>query len=117
MKTNEEREQITRKEEFLRALRESLGIVYAACKRTGAPRELYCQWLNDDPDFAEEVETIHENALDFVESKALEEIRSGNARLIQFYLQTKGRSRGYGKEEPRENKQRVVVLTQDEMEY
>jgi len=117
MKADDKEKNLKRKEEFLLALRESLGVVYGACKRTGVPRALYVKWLSEDRDFAEEAGAISEIALDYVESKALEEIRSGNARLIQFYLQTKGRSRGYGKSEPRDDKQQVVLLTQDEAEY
>jgi len=117
MSTREKQQYTTVKEEFLRALRESLGVVYGACKRTNTPRSLYVKWLSEDREFAEEVGEISETALDYVESKALEEIRAGNPQLIKFYLQTKGRSRGYGKDEPRDAKQRVVVLTQDEMEY
>jgi len=117
MKTDVMQKETARKEKFLFALRDSLGVVYSACKRTGEPRSIYMQWLREDRDFADEVGAIGEVALDYVESKALEEIRAGNPRLIQFYLQTKGRSRGYGKDEPRDDRRRVVVLTQDEMEY
>ncbi|MBR5759152.1 MAG: hypothetical protein IKX88_11220 [Thermoguttaceae bacterium] len=108
-----------RKESFLQELFKSLGRVLSACQKTGVSRDEYEHWKRDDPDFARRVDQIGEDALDYVESKLFEGIKSGDARLIRFYLETKGRARGYGKD-PALNKSAsppTVVLTQDEMEY
>ena len=102
---------------LLDALRESLGVAYFACKRANVDYEQYLQWRRDDLEFARKVASIEELALDFVEGKALEAIRDGNARLIQFYLQTKGRSRGYAPKEEDAPSQTVAFLTQEEMEF
>ena len=118
-KTNEDRSERERKELFLQELFKSLGRVLNACKKTGVSRDEYERWKKADAEFAKRVAQIDEDALDYVESKLFEGIKSGDARLIRFYLETKGRARGYGKPPapiptpcaP------TIVLTQDEMEY
>lgn len=105
------------KELFLQELYKTLGCALGACRKTGIDRATCERWHQDDAEFAERVRLIAEDALDFVESRMLEEIQSGNARLIQFYLEKKGRSRGYGKEERREQTGSIAILTQEEAEY
>ena len=105
------------REDFLDALRDALGLVFMACKRVGITYDQYRAWLDESPEFAREVELVGELALDFVEGKALEEIRNGNARLIQFYLQTKGKKRGYDPDGEGGKKPVVALLSADEMEY
>ena len=108
-----------RKELFLEELFKTLGCELSACQRTGVSREEYERWKREDPDFERRVAQIDDDALDYVESRMFEEIKSGNAQLIKFYLETKGRARGYGKE-PRAAEgpnAPAVVLTQDEMAY
>ncbi|MBR4750404.1 MAG: hypothetical protein IK077_01435 [Thermoguttaceae bacterium] len=118
-KTDENLSESERKESFLQELFKSLGRVLSARQKTGVSRDEYERWKRDDPDFARRVEQIDEDALDYVESKLFEGIRSGDARLIRFYLETKGRSRGYGKDSAPNKSANppTVVLTQDEMEY
>ena len=99
------------REDFLDALRDALGLVFMACKRVGITYDQYRAWLDESP------ELVGELALDFVEGKALEEICNGNARLIQFYLQTKGKKRGYDPDGEGEKKPVVALLSADEMEY
>lgn len=111
-----------RKSALLAALAETLGIALFACKRVGASYEEYLAWRREDAEFARQVELIEERALDFVEGKAFEEIKKGNARLIQFFLQTKGRSRGYARENAKEKAapkadSPLEFLTGDELEY
>ena len=102
---------------FLAELRASLGLVSLACQKTGATFEQYESWLATEPGFAREVELIEEFALDFVECKAYEEIRKGNARLIQFFLETKGKKRGYDVRAENDKAPVVALLSAEEMEY
>lgn len=111
-----------KKTELLAALADALGIALFACKRANVRYEDYLAWRRDDPEFARCADLVGERAIDFVEGKAFEEIKKGNARLIQFYLQTKGRARGYAKEsapreESRPTRSPLSFLTEDEMEY
>ena len=110
-----------RKSALLAALVETLGIALFACKRVDVNYEEYLAWRREDAEFARQVELIEERALDFVEGKAFEEIKKGNARLIQFFLQTKGRARGYARESANEKTSKtsspLEFLTADELEY
>ena len=105
------------KERLLDALEETLGIALFACRRAEIEYDDYRAWLRDDPEFARRVDLIDEIALDFVEGKALDEIKNGNARLIQFYLQTKGKARGYDPTASNAPRQTVAFLSPEEMEY
>lgn len=110
-----------RQSALLEALREALGIALFACKRAEVSYDEYLEWRREDPEFARQVTLIDERALDFVEGKAFEEIRNGNARLIQFFLETKGRGRGYAKEPPEKPRKKapspLEFLSPEEMEY
>ncbi len=106
-----------RKTEFLDALNRTLGCGLGACRKTGTPRETFERWMREDEEFARDVQSISEDAVDYVESRMLEEIKSGNAKLIQFYLERKARSRGYGRTAERVENASIVVLSQDELDY
>jgi hypothetical protein len=111
------------KENALVALRNSLGVIKDACSISGIPRRTFYYWIEVDPDFKKQVDEIKEESVDFVESKMFERIKgyeheavkifppkkSGekpiqvtytehyppSESLIQFYLKTKGKDRGY----------------------
>ena len=110
-----------KKSELLAALTDALGIALFACKRADVRYEEYLAWRRDDSEFARQVDLIEERAIDFVEGKAFEEIKKGNARLIQFFLQTKGRARGYARasanEKTSKTRSPLEFLTADELEY
>lgn len=111
-----------RKADLIAALELSFGVAAFGCQRANVPYQEYWRLMKEDPDFAAAAKLNAERALDFVEGKALEEIRKGNARLIQFYLQTKGKARGYGrehetKEKPSKSPSPLSYLGEDEMEY
>lgn len=117
----DERSTERRKSELLAALADALGIALFACKRADVRYEEYLAWRRDDPEFSRAADLVGERALDFVEGKAFEEIKNGNARLIQFYLQTKGRARGYARDAPREESKSptrpTAFLTDEELNY
>lgn len=117
----EEKETLERrKARFLDALFKTLGCALAARQKTGIEREEWERWLEEDDAFARKIASIREDALDYVEGKMFEEIKSGNAQLIKFFLENKGKKRGYGKirdEEKDEKQTPFAVLSEDEMEY
>lgn len=84
-----------KKQAMIEALTASLGVVSDACKVVGIARKTHYQWIKTDENYKEEVEGISEVALDFVESKMFEKIKSGDTGLICFYLKTQGKKRGY----------------------
>ena len=89
---------------MLEALEKSLGIVTSACKAVGISRQTHYKYMNSDAEYAAKVNELTEVQLDFVESKLIERINKGDTVAIIFYLNNKGKSRGYNRhnEEKRE---------------
>lgn len=83
------------KKALIEAMQKNLGVVSAACRAVGIDRSTFYLYVKTDPVFAESVKDVEDIALDFVESKAYEQIKEGNTSMIIFYLKTKGRRRGY----------------------
>lgn len=106
-----------KKKDVISALNDTLGVAVVACARAKVDFDLFCQWRINDQQFESQVARVNDVMLDFVEAKALEQIKAGNPRLIQFYLQTKGRSRGFDPKETGANSQMVALLTADEMNF
>lgn len=85
---------------FLEALAAAAGIVLTACKSVNVSRSTYYRWYKEDAAFAERVDEISEEQLDFVEGKLLKSIKDGDTTAIIFYLKTKGKKRGYSEKQP-----------------
>lgn len=105
---------------LLIALEKSLGNITHACKSAKVARNTFYEYLKEDAEFKEKVKEVEEANLDFVESKMYERIKGythketkvfnykgkiitkevtkhypPDSGLITFYLETKGRDRGY----------------------
>jgi len=83
------------KKGMLEALTKSLGIVSTACETVGISRTTYYKYYKTDEQFKEQVDSIGDEAIDFVESQLFELIRKGNVAATIFFLKTKGKKRGY----------------------
>lgn len=83
------------KKKLLEALEKTLGIVSSACKIVDVNRSTFYMYYNDDKEFKKEVDSLNDVALDFAESKLLENIKDKKETSIIFYLKTKGKKRGY----------------------
>ncbi|MEJ6792006.1 MAG: helix-turn-helix domain-containing protein [Lacinutrix sp.] len=83
------------KKAIIEALEKHLGIVTTACRTVGVGRTTFYGWLNDDEEFAKQVEDIQNIALDFAESQLHKQIGDGNTSATIFYLKTKGKGRGF----------------------
>ena len=83
------------KEAMLEALETQLGIVSGACGKVGISRQTHYRWLEEDEDYAKNVKSLKNFALDFAESKLLECIKDKRETSIIFYLKTQGKNRGY----------------------
>ena len=84
-----------KKDLFLKALEQSLGVVTTACRTADIPRSTYYKWLKEDTEFADKVKDIEEIALDFAESQLHTQMKDGSTSATIFYLKTKGKKRGY----------------------
>lgn len=109
------------KERFLDVYASNLCNITETCKKAQiGSRQTFYTWIKDDPDFAQRVKEVEESMIDFVESQQMLMIRGvpryrdrvvngsvikefagwierPNERLIQFFLTTKGKDRGYVK--------------------
>lgn len=103
-----------RKQKFMMALVQSLGVVHPACIDADVPRATYSMWMKKDPEFAAAVREVQEIALDFAETSLHDQIRSGNTNATIFYLKTKGKHRGFTERiDVNTNKNEVEVLIED----
>ena len=82
------------KKAIIAALEKTLGVVTTACKKAGIGRTQFYEWLKD-PEFAKEVASIEDIALDFAESQLHQQIQDGSTAATIFLLKTKGKRRGY----------------------
>jgi len=84
-----------KKEALLLSLEKNMGVVTVSCKAANLPRRTYYDWINEDDDFRKSVDELQNVALDFVESKLINQINDDNTTATIFYLKCKGRDRGY----------------------
>ena len=84
-----------KRELFINNLKAAGGVICVACEATGISRSTYYVWYNQDPEFRERVEEVMEAQIDYVESKLMSLINSGDTTATIFYLKTKGRKRGW----------------------
>ena len=80
---------------MVEAMKQCLGIVTDACKTVGISRTLHYMWMQDDPLYKQEIESISDYVLDFVEGKLHCLIKNGDTAATLFYMKTKGKKRGY----------------------
>ena len=100
-----------KKENLLKALEKSLGIVSTACVSIGISRTTYYKYYNEDKEFKQSVDSIGDIALDCAESQLFELIKEKNVTAIIFYLKTKGKKRGYiEKQESRDNSNNITGI-------
>jgi len=84
-----------KKELMIKALTKSLGNVSSAAKIVDIARETHYDWLKTDENYKNAVESISDYTLDFVESKLVENINTGDNASIFFFLKCKGKKRGW----------------------
>ena len=85
----------TIKKDLLKALEKTMGIVTSACQQVNISRSLFYKYLNEDGEFKEKVEDINNICLDFAETQLFKRIKEGSDSSIFYYLNNKGKKRGY----------------------
>ena len=93
-----------KKKAMLQALEKSLGIVTTAAKQVGIDRWTHYDWMKADPEYKAAVDAIEDVALDFAESKLHAQIAKGDTTATIFYLNNKGKKRGYNRPDSNEKK-------------
>ena len=86
---------IKKKEDVLKALEKTLGVVTTACKQVNIARSTYYEWYAGDEEFRKKVDELQEVAIDFGESALHQRMNEGSDSAIIFFLKTKGKKRGY----------------------
>lgn len=82
---------------FLRVLPLCRWNITEALRQIGMERSIYQVWVKD-PAFAAKIEVVKEEHLDWLEERLHQRIEDGSDMLLKFALESKGKSRGYGKE-------------------
>ena len=83
------------KKAMIEALEKTLGIASRACEMVGIARQTHYRWLEEDPEYKANVESVADVALDFAESALHKQIEDGVPASTMFYLKTKGKKRGF----------------------
>lgn len=78
------------KEVFLEKLQENLGNAYATYTGLHLPYNVYLEWKETDPDFAEKCEKAKYQMVVFAENKMMDLIANGNEKMVRFLLSAKG---------------------------
>tara|TARA_R100000808_G_scaffold2380_1_gene9556 strand:- start:1489 stop:1839 length:351 start_codon:yes stop_codon:yes gene_type:complete len=85
----------TKKDIFLKALKNNLGHITKACEAAKIHRRTYYSWIDKDENFKDDCDAVNEGMIDYVQSKLLDNIDNNDTTAIIFFLKTKGKSRGY----------------------
>ena len=102
----------SRQKRFLKAYIASGYNISEACRKVGIQRFLVMQWKQADPEFANKMWEVEESITDFVESQMLKQIRNNNPAMIMWFLETKGKNRGYTRKFEVENNLRIELSTE-----
>jgi len=85
----------TKKEAMIIALENSLGVVSVACENVGINRTTHYNWLKEDSQYKDQVDSINEVSIDFAESQLYKRMKEGSDAAIIFFLKCRAKSRGY----------------------
>ena len=85
-----------KKKRFIEIYFKSLGDITTTCKEIKISRWTFYAWLEKDKKFKQEIEEQDNVNLDFAENCLKKKMRDGDTRAIIFFLESKGKKRGYG---------------------
>ena len=94
-KSTQNTQKLTKKDIFLKALRNNLGHISKSCISANIHRRTYYSWIEKDEKFKDDCDAVNEGMIDYVQSKLLDNIDNNDTTAIIFFLKTKGKSRGY----------------------
>lgn len=83
-------------EQVLEAIKDTGGIKTEVCQRLNCGRRTIYLYIDRFPEIKEAFEEEEEKVLDMAESSLFAMIRNGDLTAIFYYLNNKGRRRGYG---------------------
>ena len=77
------------------ALQGAAGIRAVAARNLGVDRSTLYRFICQHPGLTEELEDIEEELKDLAEGKILQLIRAGDGQTVRWYMEMKGKDRGY----------------------
>ena len=83
-------------EQVLEAIKDTGGIKTEVCQRLNCGRRTIYLYIDRFPEIKEAFEEEEEKVLDMAESSLFAMIQNGDLTAIFYYLNNKGRRRGYG---------------------
>jgi hypothetical protein len=95
---------------MLNALEKHLGNVTLAAREVGIIRKTHYDWMNSDTEYKAKVEELFDVALDFAEAKLMELVEEKNITAVIYYLNNKGRVRGYNRKYEEEDVDKTVNI-------
>lgn len=104
-----------RKKMMIEAMRQTLHNVSAATRHIGISRTQHYEWLKTDPDYKASIEEVLDIQLDFAFAALMKLIGEGKFSAIKYFLETKGKHRGWGVN-PKRHYIQSVNLSDDEFE-
>lgn len=85
-------------EQWVDAVKQSSGIVTAVAARLGVTRQHVSQHRKDHPWLQEAFDEALHLSLDLAETNIQAAISSGNLKVTMWFLERKGKARGWGRE-------------------
>jgi hypothetical protein len=82
-------------EQMADAVKKGKGILAAAATSLGCTRQTVAAYIERYPTVKAAHDEARESTIDFVESRLLKNIDSGDTTAMIFYLKTQGKRRGY----------------------
>jgi len=82
---------------FVEKYFENNGNISKSCEDIGISRGTYYNWIKET-EFKEQLNQLEDIKIDYVEEKLFQLIDNGNVTAIIFYLNNKGKRRGYNSE-------------------
>jgi len=74
----------------------NLGNITTTCEQVGISRSTYYNWMKEQ-EFTDRLAHVSEERLDLAEHALLSAVQAMDVTAIRYYLDSQGRSRGYGK--------------------
>jgi hypothetical protein len=73
--------------------------IQKTCDDVGVSRQTYYDWMLEDPNFKTAIEDKFEEIIDKCEGRLVELIDNGDLDCVKFWLNHKGKHRGWGKQD------------------
>jgi len=94
---------------FLKAFKKHATNASKACDAVGIDRQTYYNWKSANSAFKQGCEDTQESMIDFAESMLYKNIKDGKESSINFFLKTRGKSRGYVEKQEIEHSGNIIT--------